>query len=209
MKKSILVLFLVTLLLPTSKFTIANATIIQEKTGGAVYNCTISKIPSNMKELLDCNNIYITDVTIDTISIFRCKSSTTMGLYDGTTRNIYVSARYGNTTQVSHVLSHELGHALDAFTKEDEKMNDEPNKIFYTAGWVGKYSNTSEFKELKELYYSAILPYSQELYFNDINEFFAESYAIYVENPNLRSKFPHLYSYYDRVTRSISRELQK
>lgn len=105
-------------------------------------------------------------------------------LYDY--KEIYV---YTNTVQgINHVLNHEYGHALDNYCDD--------NGVWY----CGLYSDTKEFNMIyeKEHKHSFADNIRNPKYFrNDIHEYFAESYAYYIENR--LNKQSLTYEYINRI----------
>lgn len=97
--------------------------------------------------------------------------------------------------KTKHILLHELGHILDTYDEFDG-LNVEMN---------GKYTLTgTKFKELFNEEKDKLVSYTDEkLFLSDVEESFAECFAIFIDSPEIMAKnTPKLFNYFNYITKS-------
>lgn len=90
-----------------------------------------------------------------------------------------------------HTFKHEVGHFIDM------TENKEGNKLVF------KYSNSKEFKEIYEKEKNKLFNDDEAYYRDDITEYFAEAYAMFVDNYDYKDIAPLTYDYIQNVKAEI------
>ncbi len=186
-KKLVLSLCISLVLLPCVP---THAAVIQNEKTETQKQEVVSTLSPYMKLKSMMYNFIFEDTAISNLEQYKdtpkSKKDIVMGLIDYDKALIYVHDE-GNRQKSEHIMYHELGHALDAFDELD-------NSIFKKAG---KYSSTDEFKSIFSEEKNCLLKLAKEKYYtDDPGEYFAESFAIYMEFPDLVKKnAPKTYAY--------------
>ena len=168
----------------------AHATVIQNEKTEAQKQEVLGRLSPYMQLKSKQYNIIFEDTIISNLDQFKdvapSKKDRVHGLTDYNNSNIYVYDD-GSTQKNEHVMCHELGHVLDSSDELD-------NSIFKKSG---KYSSTDEFKAIFAEEKNALSKYSTEkYYYDDPGEYFAESYAIFMDFPDLvKDKAPKTYTF--------------
>lgn len=164
---------------------------------------TVNLASDKVKTLADRYQISLMNEKINTLKGYSDLSDSVCGLHitGGDLGNrIYVST--DTKKPINMILLHELGHALDTWTKEDEANS--TDRKYYRAGHLGKYSDSETFKKLFETDCQTreLLKAQDELFYSkEYKECFAEAYCLYVLYPEFRDKAPRLYRYFDEINK--------
>lgn len=131
------------------------------------------QIKSKLYDIKVVDN-YITDIE-EYKDVKKSSNDIVNGLTNIKAGEIYIYEQ-SSDSKTKHILYHELGHILDSYDEFD-------NMIFRKGK---KYSKTDEFKLIFDAEYKKINSISSEKYVSaDISEYFAESFALYKDSPEL------------------------
>lgn len=155
-----------------------------------VLSDTKKVITDYMNQKLSMYNVFVVDKDIYSIPKYNDRSKRVQGLINYNDREIIVHNNY-STESSERILLHEIGHSIDTWDTLDG----------YTYKSIGKYSHTDEFKDIFKDECSSLTKYADEYYFKtDIQEFFAESFAIYMTKPDVvKYKAPRLFAYMEKI----------
>lgn len=147
-------------------------------------------ITDYMKQKLSMYDVFVVDKDIHEIPNYSNMSKRTVGLISYKNNEILIHNNYSNENS-KIILLHEIGHSIDAWDTLDG----------YTYKSIGKYSGTNEFKDIFKEECSSLRKYADEYYFETkIEEFFAESFAIFMTKPDVvKYKAPKLYEYMSKI----------
>lgn len=141
------------------------------------------KIPENVRSSFQKNGWQIVCTSEDLGDKFFSSQVTVQAVADKGSKTIYVEAREAAMTSILH----EIGHYID-----------------WECGWV------SSTKEFLSIYKSEVDVFKSVVTTNDNNtssatEYFAEAYQVYLEYPELLSKYcPNTYSYVVGYSESLN-----
>lgn len=156
----------------------------------SIKNNVYNHLSDYMKMKYNLYNTYIVN-NIKDIPLYSNLPNTTLGytVYNSKYILIQDNSKYRS---VESLLFHELGHALDAYDELDN----------YDVRQRGKYSSSDEFKKISEEEKGNLNNLTDIYYFTEnMREYFAESYAIYIRNPSEMKKVaPKTYAFIDRVS---------
>lgn len=164
--------------------------IVEDCTNGVVSTEVFSNLTQYMKLKASLYKIHIIYDKVNTLEKYSEKESYVAGTIDYYDKNIYVTKKENNE-KTEHILYHEIGHIMDEYDESDGHHDIS----------IRRYSSTSEFKKIFEQEKNSISEYSKEKFFKkQIDEYFAECIAIYVEQPDKLKEFaPLTYEYLDKI----------
>lgn len=142
--------------------------------------------PVSANTNLDGYNIQLTNKNINEIEGYKNKKDTVVGTTNYSIKNILVTTNRDNK-KVIHTMLHELGHAIDSYTDEN---------------CPGKFSDLNEFEKIyeKEEINAFRSTSNKNYYKRDIHEYFAESFALYIENnAELIKEQPETYEFIKNI----------
>lgn len=162
-----------------------------DRTKDAVTN--VDKVITDyMKQKLSMYKVSVVDEDIYKIPNYTKENRRVVGITNYNDSEILVHNNYSSEDE-KRILLHELGHTIDTWDTLDGS--------YYKS--VGKYSDTAEFKEIFKEECSSLTKYADEYYFEtDVKEFFAESFAIYMNEPDVvKDKAPKLFNFMEKISK--------
>lgn len=123
--------------------------------------------PANASNL-DGYSIQFTNENINETERYNDKKDKVVGTIDYGIKNIVITTNRDNK-KVIRTMLHEIGHAIDSYSDEN---------------YPGKFSDTYEFEKIyEEEEFNAFKSISNKNYYKrNIHEYFAQSFALYIEN---------------------------
>lgn len=155
-----------------------------------VFKSVDNILTDYMKQKLSMYKVSVVDKDIYKLPNYADMNKRVIGVTNYQVSEILIHSNYSIEDE-KRILFHELGHTIDSWDVLDGSQ--------YKC--VGKYSGTHEFEEIFKEECDPLVKYSDERYFkSDIREFFAESFAIYMVNPDVvKENAPKLYAFMEKI----------
>ena len=142
----------------------------------------LNKLPLNLLKAVQDSGLKVLLTTKDVKTYYNYSFSGTMtGLFDPMAGKIYISS---NVTHINKSTVHEFGHALDLL--------------------IGKSNYISLSKEWNNIYKAELNTASGSYYKANAQEYFADSFNRYIENPSaLKTSAPKTYAYINSAIKNL------
>lgn len=156
------------------------------------FALTIENYNERLQRKLSKYEITETDKKIDEPYIHNTANDIIFGYTDYVNHKVVIY-NTGKGIKDNHTMDHEAGHVFDTWDNENWSNSKEEVPFLY--------SHSDEFESIFEKERHSIDSYSLEKYSNtNIEEYFAETFAWYLEKPKqLKKSSPLTYAFMDKV----------